>query len=529
MRYTTHRVTSQERHTPTDTLERDTVPLPTENTAWPPANTHNSELREYDAWYSGDPDKLSGLYGGGYAGATPARMTHRTTQAGGVVGRVARWFWGTPTPAGEQRTKLHVPLAADICGTSADLLFSEPIQLSSEDAKVQAFLEGLQDDGLDAKVHEGAEVGAALGGTFLRTVWDTDVQARPWTEIAHPDGAVPTWRAGRLHSVSLWSQLEDQGDGTVWRWVEHHEPGSIAHALYAGTVSNLGKVKPLQDHPATEHLAARVDAESREVTGIRNLTVAYVPNMLPNRLHRTAPMGRSDLQGVTPWLDALDEAYSSWWRDIRLAKARIHMPESMMQSNGPGEGATADFDRELYVPVSGTLARADMGLANAMQVQQFAIRVTEHADTCRAWTERIIESAGYSTQSLSSGTGGAVTAAEVHSHERRSYMTRGKKARYWTQGMRYHLDTQMQVGAAIRSGVTPGDFTVEFADGVQESSMQLAQTSLALRSAESASAKTRVKMIHPDWDDTAVDAEVAAILAESGAGEPVPVPDDSGL
>ena len=35
------------------------MPLPAENTSWPPAATHSSELREYDAWYSSDPDKLS--------------------------------------------------------------------------------------------------------------------------------------------------------------------------------------------------------------------------------------------------------------------------------------------------------------------------------------------------------------------------------------------------------------------------------------------------------------------------------------
>lgn len=500
------------------------MPLPAENTPWPPPATHSAELREYDAWYSSDPDKLSNVYGG--SAATPT--TRPAQLAGGVVGRAARWWWGQPTPSGEQRTKLHVPLAADICGTSADLLFSEPLQLGAEDAKVQEFLEALQEDGLDAKLHEGAEVGAALGGTYLRTVWDTELSPRPWTEIAHPDGAVPVWRGGRLQSVSLWSQLDDHGGkGTVWRWVEHHEPGSIGHALYAGTVSNLGKIKPLQDHPATEHLALRVDAESREATNVQNLTVAYVPNMLPNRLHRTSPHGRSDLQGVTPWLDALDEAYSSWWRDIRVAKARLHVPAQYLEAQGAGMGASVDLDREVYVPMAGVLATSGDKLL--IDAQQFKIRVDEHRDTCQAWTDRIIESAGYSTQSLSSGTGGAVTAAEVHSHERRSYMTRGKKIRYWTQAMRQHLATQLQVAQAIGAGVTAGDFTVEFADGVQESTMALAQTSLAMRNAESASTRTRVKMMHPDWQDTEVDAEVAAIMRENSQGEPVPNPDDAGL
>ena len=203
------------------------------------------------------------------------------------------------------------------------------------------------------------------------------------------------------------------------------------------------------------------------------------------------------------------------------------MPAQYLESQGAGQGASVDLDREVYVPMQGVLATGGDKLL--IDAQQFDIRVTEHADTCKMWTDRIIESAGYSTQSLSSGTGGAVTAAEVHSHERRSYMTRGKKARYWTQGLRAHLATQLEVGQAIGAGVTPGDFTLEFSDGVQESAMSLAQTTLALRNAEAASTKVRVRMVHPDWDDTKVDEEVAAILRESGQGEPVPVPEDAGL
>lgn len=65
--------------------------------------------------------------------------------------------------------------------------------------------------------------------------------------------------------------------------------------------------------------------------------------------------------------------------------------------------------------------------------------------------------------------------------------------------------------------------TVDFGDGVAESEQQTATTLDLLKRAESASTKTRVKILHPDWDDTAVEAEVAAILAETGAAAPDPV------
>lgn len=501
------------------------MPLPKNGAPWPPdaGTVHGDSVREWSAWYSGDAAQLQTHY------APKTGRTDRPAQfSTGLVGRLARWWWGTPAAVGEQSAKLHVPLAADICGTSADLLFSEPVQLSSESDTQAQFLGQLQVDGLDSRLHEGAEVQAALGGVYLRCMWDTEVQPTPWTTVVHPDGAVPEWRAGRLVAVNLWSQLGQLRTGEVHRHVERHEPGAILHRLFQGTPTNLGVAVPLQDHPATVHLADVVNEDGAQLTETKRLTVSYVPNMLPNRLERHSPQGRSDLQGVTPLLDALDEAYSSWWRDIRHAKARLHVPAQYLDSDGPGDGAHVDVDREVYVPVQGVLGGPGDGLQ--IHAQQFAIRVAEHAETVKAWTERAVESAGYSTQSLAGGTGGAITAAEVYAHERRSYMTRGKKIRYWTAGLREHLAAQVEVANAhLRAGITPGEVQVEFQDGVQESPMSLANTALAMRNAEAASIATRVAMLHPDWDPVQLAEEVARIQAETGSGEPLPDPTDAGL
>lgn len=502
------------------------MPLPSPNSAWPLHTAHSEKIAEWSAWYSGDPSALGGFYG-----PRTGAVSRPSQYAGGVVGRIARWWWGTPAAEGEQPAKLHVPLAADICGTSADLLFSEPVQLRADNDSLAAAFADLQENGLDSRLHEAAEVQAALGGVYLRTVWDSEVSGLPWTETAHPDGAIPEWRHGRLQAVTLWSQLADTGKG-VFRLFERHELGGIMYALYHGNATNLGKMVPVQQHPDAAYLAELVGdggafyegAAILQPTGVDRLTVAYVPNMLPNRLSRRSPEGRSDLQGSEPFLDALDEAYSSWWRDIRHAKARLHVPAQYLQSDGPGEAATLNMDREVYVPVEGVLGTSKDGLL--IHAQQFAIRVEEHARTCQEWTKTIVEACGYSTQSLSGDAGGAVTAAEVHSHERRSYMTRGKKVRYWTAALRDHLQTQVEIANAhLGAGIREDDFSIEFPDGVQESALSIAQTLQALRNAEAVSVQTRVQMLHPDWDSEDVDAEAARIMRETGAGEPLPNPD----
>lgn len=508
------------------------MPLPENQSPWP-LGRHRKALEhmaEWSAWYSGNPDELAAVYGD----ASRTRPRTRPSQhAGGVVGKVARYFWGAPPSSGEAPAKLHVPLAADICGTSADLLFSEGVKLTAEDSNdsLQAALDEMRETGLDAELHQAAEVTAALGGGYLRTVWDEDISDLPWTDTVHADMALPEFRWGKLVGVTFWQRLHpigNEGDRVVWRLLERHEPGVIQHALYRGTEESVGLQVPLQEHPDAEHLADIVDAEGGVATGTSRLTANYIPNMLPNRLDRGSNQGRSDLQGVEPFLDALDEAYSSWWRDIRHAKSRIHVPRQYLESMGPGEGAIADVDREVYIGLDGVMGRTDGQLS--LDVQQFKIRVEEHARTCQEWTKTIVESAGYSTASLTGDGGGAVTATEVRAHQRRSLMTRGKKIRLWTPQLLDHLQTRIEVANAnLGAGIREGAFTVAFPGAVQESTIDLANTALALRNAEAASVETRVQMVHPDWDGEQVATEAARIMSETGAGAPMPVPDDAGF
>lgn len=77
--------------------------------------------------------------------------------------------------------------------------------------------------------------------------------------------------------------------------------------------------------------------------------------------------------------------------------------------------------------------------------------------------------------------------------------------------------------AQFASPITPERPRVEFGDGVASSEQQTATTLGLLNRAGAVSTSTKIKILHPDWDDTAVKAEVAAILAETGAAAPDPV------
>ncbi|KMS71311.1 capsid protein [Streptomyces leeuwenhoekii] len=499
------------------------MPLPTADTPWPPPYLGPAldAMHTWDTWWSGDPDRLETLYGGSTGGAPdPKRLQY----AGGVVGRIARWWWGTPTAPGERRTKMHVPIAGDLCGGSADLLFSEPPRFTVDDDTTQKRLDELADDGMLATLQTAAEVGAALGGVYLRPVYDTELADRPWLDAVHADRAVPEFVWGRLAAVTFWRIVREQ-DGQVWRHLERHEPGVILHGLYQGTRDKLGRPVPLEDSEATEGFALLVNEDGAIETGYQGLDVVYIPNQSSRRWRckpRLQDLGRSDLDGVEPLMDALDETYSSWMRDIRLGKGRIIVPETYLQSAGPGRGVSWNPDQEAYSGVN-VLSRGDSG-GMALTVAQFAIRVQEHRDTAEDLVNQILRSAGYSGQTFGIGGDVAVTATEVTARERRSMTTRGRKILRWRPALAHIIEALLAVDQYVYGGaLVPQRPNVEFEDSVQEDPLSLANTVDVLRRAQAASTDTLVRMAHPEWDEDQVQVEVQRIQQEQGMAVPDPM------
>lgn len=498
------------------------MPLPTGNQEWPPAalDQVRDRMTVWDAWYCGDPNALSSVYGGQYGdpGSTGFYASERGGWRGAVGRTLQRWFWGSQPTSGERRSKLHVPLASDIAVTSSALLFSEPPTVTGSDDATTKRLETLVDDGLHGTLLEAAELAAALGGVYLRVVWDRERYDAPWLD-AHPAShAVPEWQWGRLAAVTFWRILEADGDRIV-RHLERHEPGYILHGLYEGTRDQLGTKVPLTDHTATAGLAAVPGLNGDAIpTRVEQLTAVYVPNMRPNRLWRGNPMaahlGRPDIAGAEPLLDALDEVYSSWMRDVHLGKARIIVPGSYLQSNGPGQAASFDAEREVYSELNMLPRSGDSAMITPVQ---FAIRVAEHRDTAQDLVQQILRSAGYSAQSFGEQGQAAVTATEVVARERQSFTTRNRKIVYWRPALADAVEALLAIDKAVYgTNVTVERPDIEFEDSISEDPQTVATTVELLRRAEAASTETLVKMQHPDWEEQDVTKETDRILKESG-------------
>jgi hypothetical protein len=480
--------------------------------------------RRWAAWYSGDPSIIANAYSDTLsASLLPDPKGYADMSAGpGVRVTQQRMWWGqAAVPGGLQEAKLHIPLAGDIASTSADLLFGEPVGFVLADSEPgQERLEKvIAEAGVHSVLLEAAEICAAFGGVYLRVGWDETVADHPIVDAIPPDAAVPEWRSGWLTAVTFWRELGDDA-GTIWRHLERHEPGAIWHALYRGTHDRLGTRVDLTERPETAVFSELVDSAGRAETGAEGLTVQYVPNMRPHRALRGSSLGRSDYAGIEGLMDALDEAWSSWMRDLRLGKARLIVPDVYLESHGRGKGASFDPEQSIFMAVNSLPATEGLSIEQV----QFGIRVAEHQQTCQELVAQTVRGAGYSAQTFGDSGEAMATATEVVARERRSYTTRARKINYWRGPLVRLFETLIAIDVAKfkPDSVAAARPDLEWPDGVAVDPEALGRTLQLLAAAEAVSTKVKVQMLHPDWDEDAVDEEVELIAEDKAAGMPEP-------
>lgn len=493
--------------------------LPASNAPWPikPFATAYNAMEGWDAWYTGDTDRLGQHYGKN-AQSRPSDFNN-----GGLVGAVKQFMWGRQQDGSTPQTRLHVPIAADIARTSSDLLFAEPptFLLGEGKSKSQDILaDMLGNEETKSTLLEGGEVQAALGGTYLRLIWDKDMFDHIQLQVVHADGAIPEWRYGRLHAVTFWEVLESTNK-SVWRHLERHERGIIEHALYEGDRKSIGIRKPLQENPATAYLAALVNAEGGIPTAITGPTAGYVPNIRPNRAWRLkrdlAPLGRSDFDQIEPLMDAADETWSALMREMRLSKARAFVDKSMLDNTGPGTGANFNTDREIFTAVQGFGSMKD---GVGMDTYQPDIRHEAFRSIILDITTTALRSAGYSAASFSEDpmlAGGTKTATQVNSERELSHRTRDKKVLHWQPALTTLAESALELQRIVYgSSIEMDQVTVRFPARTGVDPVSLANTINLLNSAGAISLEQKVRMRNPNWDSDDVNTEVDLIRAELG-------------
>jgi hypothetical protein len=103
-------------------------------------------------------------------------------------------------------------------------------------------------------------------------------------------------------------------------------------------------------------------------------------------------------------------------------------------------------------------------------------------------------------------------------------LTAAKKAEYWRPAIEDVLEMLLIIDRQQLGGsVTPYRPTVEIQDSVQGDLAQLAASVELINRAQAASLDTKIRMLHPDWEQDQVAAEVQRITEEQGLSVPDPI------
>ena len=464
---------------------------------WPPMGEIAQMQANHSAWYSGDPDLLASTY------------VHKPS-----------YFWGKPNK--DNLARIHIPIAADMAATSADLLFGDFPDISisgsdeekSEEAKSQLrLLEIIKQGGVKARLLESAETCSPMGGVFLKPTWDLGFADFPILTIAQADAVVPEFKFGMLYSATFWIEIATGGqedNQAVYRFLEKHDyDGKIYSGVYVGTSTILGEPVGMSTIGGYEDVDPEMD------NGYEGLIVRYVPNTRPNRRFRGLAIGQSDVSGLEPLMDALDETYSSWMRDIRLSKSRLIVPDSFLEMDDTG-GTSFDGESAVYETVNADpLSAKEIGV----KAVQFEIRSKEHLETCIELLERIITHAGYSPQTFGLHTEGrAESGVALTTRERRTVMTRQKKFNYWQSALEDILEIMLFIDKEHlgNSEVEVYRPIVKMSDDFFRDPSAVANTIKLLSDAQALSFDTKVKMAHFDWSEEQIVAEVERLKEEQG-------------
>jgi A118 family predicted phage portal protein len=466
-------------------------------TTFPPENEKESyELyKEWSSWYSGKADNL----------------IHYYQKTKGSNGR----FWRAQD-LNKNRTRVHVPLASDIAAFSANMLFSEGLKTEyAEDEKTDKRLEEIKQlSNVRSKLSEAGETAAALGGVFLKPTWDKSLADHPILTIAQPDNTFAVFRYGYLVGVGHHRDLERTTGGTVWRHIEIHEKGKIFNFLFKGNDSNFGTKKSLKDHPETTGLEDEVN------TGIPFILPEYVPNKLPNRIIRGSNYGLSDFAGVESLLDSLDSTMSSWIRDIEIGRGKIIVPEHYLeyQDGNP----SFDMQEEIFFGLKGL---GETEKDNTITPNQFAIRMEEHKQTVYELASTIVNMAGYSPQSFGFSLQGGISTQSHEVRERKTIATKQNKEGYFKSPIQRTLQKMLMIdnihfGSGVKYEAMP---SVEFSDTLNQDFHQTAATVELLNRAQAISTDTKVRLLHPDWNEEQIKEEVSAITKQNSFENPLSV------
>jgi hypothetical protein len=402
------------------------------------------------------------------------------------------------------------------------------------------------------------------GETWWRIVRDPDLADVPLVEWHSRLSFIPYYIGRRLLAAAFVVELEgpaniETASNAVFRHFEVHAQGRTLHVLFRGTRERLGREVPLEAHSETEELAQTLGPKQEWDHGLGfagNPNAAGLVGRLINRRGRDPRLGRSEFARIRDYFLDLNEAMTIAAENARVAaKKRAVVPAEALNSSNSALDDWRIPDRELvdngegqFVPrVPRPRNRYDAGedvlvhdplnseLGKDGPAPYTVLEYTYDAEQLIHHKRDLVESAltrvGLTPQWVGVRVEGDGYAASGTSLRLRLIPTdragRGKGRQIDTDVPRIvcllaQVDELGEHEGGFGADWTVADELPGFARGralppdeVEEAGVEATLVGAGVRSI-----RTSVQRQHPEWDEEAVDVEVALIREDRKAAAP---------
>lgn len=434
---------------------------------------------------------------------------------------VATWAEELGTLAERDPSKPLYPAPKLASGIVASFLFGELATIAMPDDAGPELTEALQrwraNAWVDLKLREGARTQSVQGEVYLRPVWDDQLDAAwPLLTVLPGRRVIPQWRHGRLVEAVIYSEVKAGDHDQWWRLLEHHEPGRITTQLWRGDRTDLGGPHDLDAGPSRwAGIAPVVD------TGVPELLTVHVP------FDRDAESdhGFSLFDGTEGLVLGLHRLYLQEQHDAEMARKRIALPEEYLTRDAQGR---AQWDRQSDLLKLSPQAQGAVGQENPIQKIEFTDDNVQR-ERIEGRIRDFMLACGIAPQTLGEQAGAAESGTARKLAQALTVQTIARTAGYWQQALPQVVRLSLLLARAhLRPDVTVPEQvplpTVTLADGFLADPVEEAQTVGTLDAAGAVSTDTKVRMVHPGWEEGAVVAEVDRIRGEQGDAARLPPP-----
>jgi len=352
------------------------------------------ELQEKYLWFLGDENLLADFY-----------HTRRITTS--IVDTRAEYYY---SKLGANIRIIHSGMPSLISYSKARLLQSGGIKLKVEkneieDVNTTKLLKAICKDNKIDSIIKNSITTESWGKRFAWKISsDVDISEYPIIEMYKPFDYEANYKRGRLQSIIFKNHYEK--DRNKFELQETYGKGYIDYKLF---MINDNK---LIEYPLSELIET---AELKRVDFDKKI-------MLANE----KCLDKSDYCGIISEFDALDEAWSQWLDEIRLARSEVYVPEMLMEKQ------VFDKFRKNYTTLGTDMHENG---ENKITHVQPDIRSTEYANTAVKVTNNILVNVGLSpyTVGIDDAVGANASGDSLTKREMTSLRTRKEMIISWKE------------------------------------------------------------------------------------------------